>query len=148
MKAGMRNRIVNRVSLVLLGSVSGALLPTVAGAQELQKRLADISQASARNKQALAHYTWMEEQVIRIKGEVKKVQQFQVRMGVDGAPQKIEINPQAPPPPSGGRIRQHIVQKKTAELQDYGQQIAALGRRYAQIDHRPCSRLSSEGIFR
>src|SRR5260370_22085663 len=66
---------------------------------ELQEKLAQIKQSSAANKQALAHYTWLEQQTISLKGEVKKTQQFQVRIGPDGQQQKTELNPQAPPEP-------------------------------------------------
>jgi hypothetical protein len=101
---------------------------------DMQQRLAEIKASSAANKQALARYTWTEQQTTSIKGEVKKTQQFQVRIGPDGQQQKIELNPQAPAAPSGGRFKQRIVAKKTEEFKDYGQQIAELGKQYAQLD--------------
>ena len=103
---------------------------------ELQQRIAEIKQASAANKQALAHYTWQEQQTTSIKGEVKKQQVFQVRVGPDGKQQKTPIggSQAAPPPPSGGRLKQHIVEKKTAEFKDYGEQIADLAKQYTQPD--------------
>jgi hypothetical protein len=101
---------------------------------EMQQLLADIKQSSAANKQALARYTWIEQQTVSLKGEVKKTQQFQVRIGPDGQQQKIELNPQAAPQPSGGRLKQHVVAKKTEEFEVYGQQIAALGKQYSQLD--------------
>ena len=55
---------------------------------ELPEKLAAIKQSSAANKQALAHYTWLEQQTISLKGEVKKTEQFQVRIGPDGQQQK------------------------------------------------------------
>ena len=101
----------------------------------IQEKLAAIKQSSAANKQALAKYTWLEQQTISLKGEVKKTQQFQVRIGPDGQQQKTELNPQAPPPPpSGRRIKQHVIEKKTEEFQTSGQQIAALAKQYAQLD--------------
>lgn len=101
---------------------------------EMQEKLAEIKQSSAANKLALARYSWMEQQTISLKGEVKKTQQFQVRIGPDGQQQKIELNPQAAPQPSGGRFKQRVVAKKTEEFQVYGQQIAALGKQYSQLD--------------
>lgn len=101
---------------------------------DMQQRIAEIKASSAANKQALARYTWLEQQTTSIKGEVKKTQQFQVRIGPDGQQQKIELNPQAPAAPSGGRFKQRIVAKKTEEFKDYGQQIAELGKQYAQVD--------------
>jgi hypothetical protein len=111
-----------------------SILPIHAQSPEMQQRRMEIKQSSAANKQALARYTWTEQQTTSLKGEVKKMQQFQVSIGPDGQQQKIEINPQTPPPPSGGRLRQHVVAKKTEEFQVYGQQIATLGRQYSQLD--------------
>src|SRR5438270_13824716 len=98
----------------------------------LQEKLTAIKESSTANKQALAHYTWLEQQTISLKGEVKKTEQFQVRIGPDGQQQKTALNPQAPPEPRGGRVKRRIVEKKTEEFQAYGQQIAALGKQYAQ----------------
>ena len=118
---------------------------TLAQTPGLEEKLADIKQASAANKQALAHYTWLEQQTISLKGEVKKTQQFQVRIGPDGQQQKTELNPQAPPEPSGGRIKRRIVEKKTDEFQAYGQQIAALGKQYSQPDMQALQQAYQQG---
>src|SRR5437879_4019529 len=112
---------------------------------ELQEKLAAIKQSSAANKQALAHYTWLEQQTISLKGEVKKTEQFQVRIGPDGQQQKTALNPQAPPEPSGGRVKRRIVEKKTEEFQAYGQQIAALGKQYAQPDPQKLQQAYQQG---
>ena len=110
-------------------------LPFQAQNPELQQRLAEIKQASAANKAALARYTWQEQQTTSIKGEVKKQQVFQVRVGPDGQQQKTPIGGSpAPPPPSGGRLKQHVVEKKTAEFKDYGEQIGDLAKQYTQPD--------------
>ena len=118
---------------------------TLAQNPALQEKIADIKQSSAANKQALAHYTWVEQQTISLKGQVKKTQQFQVQIGPDGQQQKTEINPQAPPQPSGGRLRQHVVAKKTDEFEAYGQQIAALGKQYAQLDMQALQQAYQQG---
>jgi len=118
------------VATSLLGSV-----PQIwAQNPDMQQKLMEIKQSAAANKQSLARYTWLEQQTTSIKGEVKKTQQFQVRIGPDGQQQKVELNPQAPAEPSGGRLKRHIVAKKTEEFKDYGQQIAELGKQYAQLD--------------
>jgi hypothetical protein len=39
---------------------------------QLQERVTEIKQAAVLNKQALAQYTWQEQQTISIKGNVKK----------------------------------------------------------------------------
>ena len=101
---------------------------------ELQQRIAEIKQASAANKQALAHYTWQESQTTSIKGDVKKQQTFQVSVGMDGQQQKTQIGGSQAAPPSGGRLKQHVVEKKTAEFKDYGEQIGDLAKQYTQSD--------------
>ncbi|WP_433966767.1 hypothetical protein [Tunturiibacter gelidiferens] len=122
-------------SAVIATIVSFCSVPHIfAQKPEMQEKLTEIKHSSAANKQALARYSWMEEQTISLKGEVKKMQQFQVRIGPDGQQQKIELNPQAAPQPSGGRFKQRVVAKKTEEFQVYGQQIAALGKQYSQLD--------------
>src|SRR5258708_20663343 len=110
----------------MLSTITQAL----AQSPELQEKLAQIKQSSAANKQALARYTWLEQQTISLKGEVKKTQQFQVRIGPDGQQQKTELNPQPAPQPIGGRVKRHVVEKKTEEFEAYGQQIAAPGNQY------------------
>ena len=109
-------------------------LPFHAQNPELQQRLAEIKQASAANKAALAHYTWQEQQTTSIKGDVKKQQVFQVSVGPDGQQQKTQIGGSQAAAPSGGRLKQHIVEKKTAEFKDYGEQIADLAKQYTQPD--------------
>jgi hypothetical protein len=111
----------------------------------LQEKLTAIKESSAANKQALAHYTWLEQQTISLKGEVKKSQQFQVQIGPDGQQQKTELNPQPAPQPSGGRLRQHVVAKKTDEFEAYGQQIAALGKQYSQLDVQALQQAYQQG---
>jgi hypothetical protein len=132
------------VAITLCAMVSSPL-QTLAQNPALQEKLAAIKESSAKNKQALAHYTWLEQQTISLKGEVKKTQQFQVRIGPDGQQQKTELNPQPAPQPSGRRLKQHIVEKKTEEFQEYGQQIAALGKQYAQLDPQKLQQAYQEG---
>jgi hypothetical protein len=109
-------------------------LPFHAQNPELQQKLGEVKAASAANKQALAHYTWQEQQTTSIKGDVKKQQVFQVSVGPDGQQQKTQIGGSQAAPPSGGRLKQHVVEKKTAEFKDYGEQIADLAKQYTQPD--------------
>ncbi len=78
--------IVTAVAALLLSA-----LPFHAQNPELQQKLAEVKAASAANKQALARYTWQEQQTTSIKGDVKKQQVFQVRVGPDGQQQKTQI---------------------------------------------------------
>jgi hypothetical protein len=121
--------IVTAAAALLLSA-----LPFHAQNPEVQQKLGEIKAASAANKQALAHYTWQEQQTTSIKGDVKKQQVFQVSVGPDGQQQKTQIGGSQAAPPSGGRLKQHVVEKKTAEFKDYGAQIADLAKQYTQPD--------------
>lgn len=121
--------------LITIAAVLFYALALDAQSPELQQKVAEIKLASAANKAALAHYTWQEQQTTSIKGDVKKQQVYQVNVGPDGQQQKTQIGgSQAAPPPSGGRLKQHVIEKKTAEFKDYGEQIADLAKRYTQPD--------------
>ena len=102
---------------------------------ELQQKVADVKQAAAANKQALAQYTWVEQVTISLKGEQKKQEHYQVRLGPDGKPQKASLDaPAAPAAPSGGRMKQHVVEKKKEEYKDYADSIKALIEQYVPPD--------------
>jgi hypothetical protein len=134
----MKSRLTSLVSAATISAavyVLALALPEASAQNpEMGQKVAEIKQASAANKQALARYTWQEQQAISLKGEVKKTVSYQVSIGADGQQQKIELGSTAAPPPSGGRIKQRIVAKKTDEFQQYGQQVAALAKQYTQPD--------------
>jgi hypothetical protein len=134
----MKSRLTSLVSAATISAAVYVLAFAVpeASAQNpgMGQKVAEIKQASAANKQALARYTWQEQQAISLKGEVKKTVSYQVSIGADGQQQKIELGSTAAPPPSGGRFKQRIVAKKTDEFQQYGQQVAALAKQYTQPD--------------
>jgi hypothetical protein len=123
-----RGSIATAVAVLFLSA-----LPVHAQNPAVQQKLAEVKTAMAANKQALAHYTWQEQQTTSIKGDVKKQQVFQVSVGPDGQ-QKTQIGGSQAAPPSGGRLKQRVVEKKTAEFKDYGEQIADLAKQYTQPD--------------
>jgi hypothetical protein len=111
------------------------VLPVYAQNPELQQRVAEIKEASAKNKQALATYTWVEQVAISLKSEQKKQEHFQVRLGPDGKPQKTSLDPAAEAAaPSGGRLKQHFVEKKKEEYKEYADQMRALTQQYVTPD--------------
>ncbi len=134
----MKIRLTSLVPAVTIFCAACTLAFSLPGAfaqnPQLAQKVADIKQASAANKQALARYTWQEQQTISLKGEVKKTVSYQVSVAPDGQQQKIELGSSAAPPPSGGRIKQRIVARKTDEFQQYGQDVAALAKQYTQPD--------------
>jgi hypothetical protein len=131
----MTNRSVRVVQMVLpaffvLVSAGWLSSTTAAQNQQMQERVAEIKQSIAQNKQALAQYTWVEQVTISLKGEEKKQEHFQVRLGPDGKPQKTSLDPPAAEPEHEGRLKKHIIEKKTEEYKDYADQIKALIQQY------------------
>ena len=128
-------RILSTTLLTLPVLLAGAGFTRFANAQspDLQQRVTEIKESSAKNKQALASYSWNELVTISLKGEEKKQQHFQVRLGPDLKPQKTSLDPPAEPP-SGGRLKQHVVAKKKEEYSDYADQMKALSQQYVPPD--------------
>ncbi len=141
--------LILTIASVLVGlSVSIFLTPPYAFAQnqQMQQQMAELKESTALNKQILAKYTWQEQQTIGINGEVKKQQQFLVRIGPDGKPQKSEIDPQDQS--SSGRqhgLKHRVVEKKKEEYADYAEQIGALAQQYARPDPLRLQQLFQQG---
>jgi hypothetical protein len=111
-----------------------AVAPASAQNPQLEEKLAAVKQSVAANKQALAHYSWQEQENISIKGEVKDTKDYQVQMGPDGQPQKTEISNQPAAQGREGRLKKRVVTHVTDEYQQYGQQISALAKQYNPPD--------------
>jgi hypothetical protein len=125
------------VALILAGCAMTFLShsPVVAQNADMMQKLQEIKASSAANKAALAHYTWQETEAISLKGEVKKTTTYQVVVGPGGQQQKTEIGGSpAAAAPSGGKFKQRIIAKKKEEYQEYGEQMSALAKQYAQLD--------------
>ena len=129
----MRNKTL-RILEISLCVWPALAVPLSAQAPELQQRVSEIEQATASNKQALAQYTWVEQVTISLKGQQKKQEQFQVRLGPDGNPQKTSLDPAANTSSSDGgrprRLREHVIAKKTDEYTEYAGQMKALAQQY------------------
>ncbi len=121
------------MAIALTVAISGLLSAAPATAQnpQMADKLMAIKQAQETNKQKLAQYTWTETETISIKGSVKDTKTYQVQM-VNGQPQKTEVSNQKAGSGGGreGRVKEHVVEKKTEEYQQYGQQISALAKQY------------------
>src|SRR6516164_7204808 len=104
-----------RISLLIscIFVVSTTLPGFVAAqSQEMSERVAEVKEAVARNKQALAQYTWVEQVTISLKSEQKKQEHFQVRLGPDGKQQKQSLDPPPEAQKHEGRLKKHIVKKR------------------------------------
>jgi hypothetical protein len=128
-------RILGTTLLTLPVLLAGAGFIRSANAQgpELQQRVTEVKESAVKNKQALASYSWNELVTISLKGEEKKQQHFLVRLGPDLKPEKTSLDP-PPDPPSGGRLKRHIVAKKTEEYKDYADQMRVLAQQYVPPD--------------
>ena len=117
-------------TLLVLAGGARVVRPVAAQNQEMQERVADIKLAAAQNKQAMEQYTWVEQVTISLKGEQKKQEHFQVRLGPDGKPQKQSLDPPPAEPEHEGRLKKHIVEKKTEEYKEYADRIKELIQQY------------------
>jgi len=121
-------------------SVAATSRPSRAqGAADLQARVAELKESSAKNKQALAQYTWKETVKIILKGEEKETEHFQVHQGPDGKPVKTSLDPAAPAAQEasggrGGRLKEHVVEKKKEEYKEYADQMKELAQHYVPPD--------------
>jgi hypothetical protein len=141
-------RNLSRTLLALLALLANALFTPSATAQspQLQQRVAEIKESTARNKQALAQYTWLEQVTISLKGEEKKQEHFQVRLGPDLKPQKTSLDPPAgASAPQGGRLKRHVVEKKKEEYKEYADQMKALAQQYVPPDRDLLQQAASRG---
>ncbi len=124
---------LKRMALALMVAIAAgvfAITPAAAQSSQMADKLMAIKTAQDANKAKLAQYTWTETETIAIKGETKDTKTYQVSM-VNGQQQKTETGNQAAQP-SGrqGRVKEHVVDKKKQEYQEYGQSIGALAKQY------------------
>ena len=126
-----RPRIVASIAIAVF--ISSVFLTGTAGLaqnQQMVDRLMTLKANQEANKQKLAQYTWTETETISIKGDVKDTKVYQVQM-VNGQQQKTLVsNQQAQQGGRQGRLKEHVVEKKKEEFQEYGQQISALAKQY------------------
>ena len=104
---------------------------------DLQQRVADLKESTAKNKEELKQYTWLERVTVSLKGQERKQERFQVRLGPDGKPVKTPLDAPAATQDSagrGGRLRERVVEKKKEEFKEYAAQMKALAERYIPPD--------------
>ena len=120
--------------LLFIGAV--ALLttvPTLPQNPELQEKLAAVKAVAAENKQQLRQYQWIETTQLTLKGDQKPPTENSCQYGPDGQVQKTPIGP-PPEQPSGGRLKERIIEKKKAEMKDYMQDVKAVLAMYVPPD--------------
>lgn len=94
----------------------------------LQEKLASIKASTAENQRKLHQYTWTETSRITMNGDAKPSREFNCSYGPDGKVQKTPVGATTDAASSGGggRLRERVVAKKTAEIKDYMQQVGGV----------------------
>jgi hypothetical protein len=110
-----------------------AMVPALPQNAELQEKLAAVKQVAAENKQKLHQYQWIETTQLTLKGNQKPPTQYSCQYGPDGQVQKTPIGP-PPEQPSGGRMKERIIEKKKAEMKDYMQDVKGVLAMYVPPD--------------
>jgi hypothetical protein len=146
----MKNEERFQISLCFFVALVGvcSVRPAVAQNQELQQKIAEVKEAAAQNKQALAQYTWVEQDSIILKGEQKKQEHFQVRLGPDGKPMKTPLDAQASSSAEGGRkhgLKHHVVEKKKEEYKEYADQMKTLLQQYVPPQKELLAQAAQQG---
>jgi hypothetical protein len=120
--------------LMIVGAlILATTAPAFSQNSELQQKLAAVKQSAAENKQKLHQYQWVETTQLTLKGDAKPPSQKLCQYGPDGQVQK---SPMGPPPeqPSGGRMKQRIIEKKKEEMQEYMEDVKGLLAMYVPPD--------------
>jgi hypothetical protein len=137
MKSAFFSRNLNRCILLfataMLASLFFATAQTKEVGGELQQKVAAVKQSVAENQQKLHQYQWTETTQMTLKGDAKPPSQSLCQYGPNGQVQKTPIGTVAPAP-SGGRIKQRVVERKKEEMQDYMGQVKTLLAKYVPPD--------------
>jgi len=120
--------------LMMIGAVAlAATAPAIAQNSDLQQKVGMVKQAVAENKQKLQQYQWTQTTQLTLKGDAKPPTEDMCQYGPDGQVQKTPIGP-PPQQPSGGRLRQRIIEKKKGEMEDYMGEVKGLLSMYVPPD--------------
>jgi hypothetical protein len=131
---GTGNRLVLFICAIsLAGFVHGGALSGGQAGGELQQKLVALKQSAAENQQRLHRYQWTETAQMTLNDDAKPPTQSLCRYGPDGKVEKMPIGP-PPDPPSGGRLKQRVVEKKKEEMKDYMGQVKNLLSMYVPPD--------------
>jgi len=94
-----------------------------------------VAGAIKANAQALKTFTHQQRMQLQLKGDTKKVTLNQITYDMNGNQQMTQLSedPPADARPSGGRLKQRVVAKKTDEFKDMMNDIAALVKSYTEL---------------
>jgi hypothetical protein len=143
-KSITRAVVRNRRLVIIAAMVMAASLAVTAQNMELLQKLAAVKQAAAENKQKLRQYQWIETTQLTLKGDAKPPMQKMCMYGPDGQVQKTPIGP-PPQQPSGGRLKQRVIENKKAEMQEYMDEVKGLLSQYVPPDAQSMERAYQAG---
>src|SRR5215467_8567614 len=138
MKCAPRARTFTRRILLHAAATLSVVVPAIAqggggSGGELQQKLAAVKQSVAENQQKLHQYQWTETTQLTLKGDAKPPKTSTCQYGPDGKVQKTPTSAPSPPP-SGGKMKEKIIEKKKEEMQDYMGQVKTLLAKYTPPD--------------
>jgi len=136
---GIGARLIRIVAVAL-----AATLPLFAQDAALQEKMAAVKQAMAANAQMLHQYQWIETTQLTLKGDPKPPTQDSCQYGPDGTVQKTPIGP-PPEQPSGGRLKERIIEKKEAEMKEYMGEVKGLLGMYLPPDPQKMEQAKQAG---
>jgi hypothetical protein len=119
--------------MIIVVAALAAMLPALPQDSALQQRFAAVKQSVAANQQQLRQYQWLETTQFTLNGDPKPPKESVCVYGPDGTVQKTPIGP-PPEPPSGRRLKQRLIEKKTEEMQQYMGQVKGLLGMYVPPD--------------
>jgi hypothetical protein len=97
--------------------------------------LDELKTCAAKNKQALAQYSWKEQQTLTVDGDLKRTTISAVVIDANGKPVKTVVSEQdAPQKEVRGPLRKRVRERKADEFKDYVKDVGALTQSYAHLD--------------
>jgi hypothetical protein len=153
MKTNMDRAIMNEWQVVAANAASirrcvlmFAAVALVVTFPSFAQDLAAVQQSMAQNAQKLHQYQWIETTQLTLNGDQKPATQDSCQYGPNGQVQKTPIGP-PPQQPSGGRLKQRIIEKKKGEMQDYMGEVKGLLSMYVPPDPQKMEQAKQAGNF-
>ena len=111
--------------------------------------LDELKTCAAKNKQALAQYSWKEQQTLTVDGDLKRTTISTVVIDANGKPAKTVVSEQdAPQKEARGPLRKRIRERKVDEFKDYVKKVGSLTQSYAHLDPEKLQQALQDGNFK
>jgi len=141
--AGATNRTGAKWMKIVLVALIAAF-PVLAQDSAVQEKMAAVKQSMAANTQKLHQYQWIETTQLTLKGDPKPPTEDSCQYGPDGTVQKTPIGP-PPEQPSGGRLKERIIERKEEEVKEYMGEVKQLLGMYLPPDPQKMEQAKQAG---